>query len=285
MSTATPHTGPETVADGLCFPEGARWHDGALWFSDVHAGEVLRLDPDTGDRDVVAALGTAPSGLGFLPDGRLLIASGTDLTVRRREHDGTLVCHADLSGSALWQLNDMYVDGAGRAYVGDYGDDSAPPSPPRPAPLLRVDPDGTVTAAADGLQFANGIGATAGGRTLLVAETRSEPGRLSAFSVGAGGELGARRTFCVFGPGVMPDGIAVDPDDNVWVASPFSGEVLRVAADGAVDRRIAAPDPYAVAFRPTASGAGELFVCSSPDWRPEEARARRGGRILRVRID
>lgn len=269
------------VLDGLCFPEGPRWHEGALWFSDVHAGQVLRLDPDTGAAAVMAALDTAPSGLGFLPDGTLLIASGTDRTVYRRGPDGALTVHADLSALASWQLNDMHVDAAGRAYVGDYGDGSAPPDPPRPADLLLVAPDGTARPAAGGMHFANGMATLDDGRTLVVAETRAEPGRLTAFTVAGDGALSGRRTLCTFAPGVLPDGIAADGAGNVWVASPFTGHLLRVSPSGTVDRTLAVPHPYAVAHRP-GPGDGVLYVCSSPEWRPDEARANRAGAILRV---
>ncbi len=276
------------IAEDLRFPECPRWHDGALWFSDVYDGRVLRLDPvGRCEPEVMAELDTAPAGLGFLPDGRLLVASGTDRTVYRREHDGRLAVHADLADVAAWQLNDMFVDAAGRAYVGDYGDGSAPPEPARPADLIRVDPDGAAASAAGGLMFANGIVTTDDGATLIVAETRSVPGRLTAFSVGADGTLAGRRTLCDFDGGVMPDGIAIDGDDNVWVASPFTQEILRVDAGGAVDRRLAVPHPYAVALRRRSdggAGGGELFVCSSPDWRPEVTATDRAGRILRITL-
>ncbi|QDQ98788.1 SMP-30/gluconolactonase/LRE family protein [Tomitella fengzijianii] len=278
----------EVIAEGLRFPEAPRWHDGALWFSDVYAGRVLRVDPASGAApEAMAELDTAPCGLGFLPDGSLLILSGTDRVVYRREPDGRLAVHADLSELAAWQLNDMCVDAAGRAFVGDYGDDSAPPEPPRPADLIRVDPDGTAAAAAGGMMFANGMVTTGDGATLIVAETRAVPGRLTAFSIGADGVLTGRRTLCEFDGDVMPDGIAIDGADNVWVASPFTQEILRVDAGGTVDRRLAVPHPYAVALRRPddgAAGAGELFVCSSPDWRPDVTATQRAGRVLRITL-
>lgn len=275
----------EVVLDGLRFPEGPRWYAGMLWFSDVHSGRVHCLNVDTGSSEVVAGTDTAPSGLGFLPDGRMLISSGADLRLLRREVDGSLSVYADLSELATWQLNDMCVDGHGRAYVGDYGDGSAPPDPARPTDLLRVEPDGTAHVAASEMLFANGMVVTADGSTLIVAETRSVPGRLTAFSIDASGVLANRRTLCEFDPDVLPDGLAIDSDDNVWVASPFSGELLRVNSEGVVDRRVRVSNPYAVAFRSVsegARGAGELFVCSSPDWQPEATSAQPGGMILRA---
>ncbi len=285
QSTRTLELAWEEVLDGLRFPEGPRWHDGALWFSDVHSGRIHRLDVDAGTAETIAESDTAPSGLGFLPDGRLLFASGSDLRLYSPAVTGELTVHADLSGVASWQLNDMIVDAHGHAYVGDYGDGSAPPDPITPVDLLRVDPNGTVSTAASDMSFANGMVLVADGRTLIVAETRATPGRLTAFDVAGDGSLSGRRVHCEFESGILPDGLARDHDDNVWVASPFSGELLRVTVSGAIDRRVLVPDPYAVAYRAPDEGArgeGELFVCTSPDWRPEATAGRPGGQILRA---
>lgn len=268
----------EVLADGFAFPECPVWHDGALWFSDVYAGRVHRLDPD-GTADVVAEVDGHPAGLGFLPDGRLLVAAGVPRTLLRLEADGSLVEHADLSGVATWHLNDMHVDAAGRAYVGNYGDASAPPDPPYPAELALVQPTGEVSSAATGLMFANGIDGLADGRTLVVAETRSTPGRLTAFTVGPAGELSERRVLAELD--VMPDGIAVAPDDSVWVASPFTSELLHVSPDGEVVERLAVPTPYAVALG--GPDRDQLLVCSSPTWVPDVALRDLAGAVLRVR--
>lgn len=275
----------DVVLGGLRFPEGPRWHEGSLWFSDVHAGRVHRLDVESGTAQVVAETDTAPAGLGFLPDGRLLLSSGSDCRILRREPDGRLEVHADLGELASWQLNDLCVDPRGRAFVGDYGDGSAPPDPAFPADLLRVDPDGSAHVAAFDMHFANGMVVTPDGGTLVVAETRSVPGRLTAFTIADDGELTGRRTLCEFEPHVLPDGLAIDALGNIWVASPFSGELLRVSPDGRVDLHVRVDNPYAVALRPVtagASGGGELFVCSSPDWRPDATEDNPQGVILRA---
>lgn len=273
---------PEVLLDGLAFPECPRWHDERLWFSDVYTGEVRCVDPSTGSAEVVARVDGHASGLGFLPDGRLLVVAGTSRTVLRLESDGTLVEHADLSGIATWHLNDMFVDAGGRAYVGNYGDASSPPDPVRPAALALVEPDGSARVAADGLLFANGIAATNDGRTLIVAETRSVPGRLTAFTVADDGSLSDRRTLIEFGSSVFPDGIAIDPEDGVWVASPFDDRVLRVSADGEITDEVSVPNPYAVALG--GADGRDLFVCTSADWRPEVAVRERTGSIVRVRL-
>lgn len=287
LAEAVGHTDPmstysrDTLLTGLAFPEGPRWHDGALWFSDIYAGQVHRFDPVAGTDEIVAELAGGPSGLGFLPDGRLLIANGADRTVYVRGHDGALTAHADLSAVATWTVNDMVVDDQGRAYVGNYGDDSAPPAPPRPSALAMVDVDGTVTTAATEMMFPNGMVITGDRRTLIVAETRATPGRLTAFSIADDGTLSDRRTLIEFGPTVFPDGIAIDDEDGVWVASPFDGAVIRVDQAGAITERIEVPGAFAVAID---TAAPALYVTASADWVPEKALADRTGRIDRIAL-
>ncbi|HMA47133.1 MAG TPA: SMP-30/gluconolactonase/LRE family protein, partial [Frankiaceae bacterium] len=111
-----PERAPTVVATGFSYLEGPRWHAGRLWASDVYAHRVVAVAPD-GAVEKVAEVPAQPSGLGWLPDGRLLIVSMRDRRVLRREPSGELVEHADLSGLASWHLNDMVVDAAGRAYV------------------------------------------------------------------------------------------------------------------------------------------------------------------------
>jgi sugar lactone lactonase YvrE len=270
----------ETLATGLTFPEAPRWHDGALWFSDMHAHAVLRLDP-AGRMTMVAEIPGCPSGLGFLPDGRMLVVSMHERRVLRLDPDGPRQ-HADLGELAPWHCNDMAVDQKGRAYVGNFGDDSAPPAPPKPTVLIVVEPDGQARVVADELMFPNGIVVTDGGRTLIVAETRSVPGRLTAFRVLPDGSLTGRRTLAEFSAGELPDGIAVDATGGIWVAMPFSGQVVRVSPHGAVTRRIDVDSAYAVAIG--GPDGGDLFVCTAPSWVPEEAARLRQGSVLRTRI-
>jgi sugar lactone lactonase YvrE len=271
----------EVLATGLAFPEGPRWHDGALWFSDMYGGEVLRLVPGAAPEHVLAVPGS-PSGLGFLPDGRLLVVSMHDRRVLRLDPDGVQV-HADLSGVASWHTNDMLVDPAGRAYVGNFGDASAPPDPVTPANLALVQPDGTVSVAAPELHLANGMALIHSGRTLVVAETRALPPRLTAFDVAVDGSLSGRRVLVELGD-ALPDGICADAADQLWVASPFTGEILRVTPDGAIAQRLAVPQPPYACMVGGADGR-TLFVCTSDTWRPDEALAARAGQILAVPVD
>jgi sugar lactone lactonase YvrE len=271
----------ETVVGGLTFPEAPRWHDGALWLSDMHAHAVLRLEP-TGTPTTVAEVPGCPSGLGFLPDGRMLVVSMHDRRVMRLDPDG-LREHADLSGLAPWHCNDMAVDANGRAYVGNFGDGSAPPAPPAPTVLIAVEPDGQARVVADQLMFPNGIAVSDGGETLVVAETRSVPGRLSAFRILPGGGLADRRVLAEFGTGELPDGIVLDAAGGIWVAMPFSGEVVRVGPAGAVTERITIESAYAVALG--GPDGRDLFVCTAPSWIPDEAARLRGGAVMRTRVE
>ncbi|WP_141015507.1 SMP-30/gluconolactonase/LRE family protein [Nocardioides sambongensis] len=267
------------VAEGFAFPECPRWHRGALWFSDVATGEVVRLDISTGATEVVFSGGRHNAGLGFLPDGDLLIADGTSRRVLRRRADGSVTVHADLTAIATHTLNDMHVDARGHAYVGNYGDDSVPPAPAFPATLALVRPDGSVAAAATELAFPNGVATDPHDTVLYVAETRSTPSRINAFDVAADGSLSGRRTVVELGEGVMADGIAVASDGALWVASPFTDEVVQVDPDGTVVGTVPVPSPYAVAV-----ADDQLLVCSSPTWVPEEALRLREGKVLARRL-
>lgn len=270
-----------TLVDGLAFGEGPRWHNGALWYSDMQAGEIHRLVP--GDRQrTVATVPGLPSGLGFLPDGRLLAVSMHDRKVLRLDPDG-MHEHADLSKVASWHINDMLVDPAGRAYVGNFGDNSAPGVPVTPANLALVLPDGNVSVAASGMRLANGMALIDGGRTLVVAETRAEPPRISAFDVAADGTLRGRRVLVTL-EDELPDGICADAEDHIWFSSPFTGEVVRLAPSGKIVRRLAVGrPPYACALG--GADGRTLFLCVSDDWRPEETRARRSGAVLATTVD
>lgn len=268
-----------TEIGDLTFPEGPRWHDGALWFSDMHDNRVVRWTPGSEPQTVARLDDDCPSGLGFLPDGRLLVVAMHARQVLRREANGELVPHADLSRIATWHANDMLVDGAGRAYVGNFGDGTAPPEPITPATLALVEPDGTVRAAATDLDLPNGMALVDGGHTLVVAETRALPPRITTFTVGTDGSLTDRRVLVEL-TNELPDGLTVDANDDIWFASPFTGELIKLSRDGRIVTRLACPrPPYACAL------AGDtLYVCVADDWVPERCRELRSGAILSVRV-
>ena len=233
MSTAT------VLTDGLYFGEGPRWHEGRLWFSDFYAHAVKSVGAD-GVQRIELELDDQPSGLGWLPDGRLLVVSMAAMKLLRQDPDG-LVVHADLSEFSAHLCNEMVVDNTGRAWVGNFGFDldalmeekgveEALADHPT-TNLVRVDPDGTVHLAASDMHFPNGTVITPDGRTLIVAETLSMC--LTAFDIEADGSLTNRRVWAPVGMRA-PDGICLDADGNVWVANAMAPECVLVAPGGEI---------------------------------------------------
>lgn len=266
------------VAEGLAFSEGPRWRDGALWWSDMHGHEVSRLAD--GRVEPVCAVPTRPSGLGWLPDGRMLIVSMTDRRVLRREADGSLVTHADLSALAPRRCNDMVVGTDGRAYVGNFGFElggsDGPAEEPRPTVLVAVERDGAARVVADGLWFPNGMVILPGGGTLVVAETWAA--RLTAFTILPNGDLADRRTWAKLDAAITPDGICLDADGAIWVASPATREALRVQEGGEVTDRIASAQRVFACALGGRDGR-TLYLCVADSHDPERQRRGRNGRI------
>jgi sugar lactone lactonase YvrE len=280
MSPAT----PTVLVDGLSFPESPRWRDGALWFSDLVLRAVFSVD-EAGVLTKVAGVPGRPSGLGWLPDGRLLVVSMEDRTLLRQRPDTAameLQPFADLSALAHSYCNDMLVDEAGRAYVGNFGFDAGAGEPVRATVLVRVDPDGDARVVADDLLFPNGMALTAD-RRLIVAETAGD--RLTSFAARDDGGLHDRRTFAAL-PGLAPDGICLDAEGAVWVAAAGTGEVVRVAEGGDVLARVSPPSGRAFACALGGADGRTLFICAAAGVpRPEETGGRREGLIVRTRVD
>lgn len=222
-------TMPHTLVDGLAFAEGPRWHDGSLFLSDMHAHQVLRIEPD-GTASVVLQHTSPVSGVGWLPDGRLL-AVAMEGEVLRLDPGGVAV-HADLRPLAAHGINDMVSHPGGWSYVGQFGYDRHAGGRPSPSALLRVDEDGSVTAAAEGLLVANGMAITPDGATLLVAE--SAGGRISSFTIGPAGALGERTIWAELPEGHAPDGMCIDAEGAAWIAAVTAGRFIRVLAGGEV---------------------------------------------------
>jgi len=275
MSTRT----PTVVVDALAFPEGPRWHEGRLFFSDQHDRRVVRMDP-SGATDTVVEVAEQPSGLGWLPDGRMLIVSMRDRRVLRLEN-GELVEHADLSELATGECNDMVVDAEGRAYVGNFGFDMYGGEDARETCMIRVDPDGTARVAADALAFPNGTVITADGGTMIVGE--SYGGRLTAFTIGADGALSDRRLFAQL-QGAVPDGICLDEQGAVWVACPLTGRVLRVREGGDVLDEIKVTNDFAFACMLGGDDRRTLYMCTAAGSDPKTTRDLRSGRIEAIEV-
>lgn len=219
------------IASGFGFVEGPRWRDGRLWFSDMGDKLVRTVDLD-GTMDEIVRVDARPSGLGWLPDGRLLVVAMNDKAILRLEPDGSLVLHADLSSLATAPCNDMVVDARGNAYVGNPGYDMRnPPDPLPPAELVLVRPDGSAEVVDREVLFPNGPAVTPDGRTLIVAETMGR--RLTAFTIEHDGTLSGRRLFADLGLR-GPDGIALDAEGCVWFADAFGDACVRVREGGEV---------------------------------------------------
>lgn len=274
-------TKPEPLVEGLVFPEGPRWHDGRLWFSDMHAHAVMTTDLD-GMTAMVVQVPAQPSGLGWLPDGRLLVVSMTDRRVLRLEDDGELVTHADLGAIATWHCNDMVVNTKGNAYVGNFGFDLyADTIQPVSATMAIVTPDGAVRPAAEDLMFPNGTVITPDGRTLIVGESMGM--RLTAFDMAEDGSLSGRREFANLTPN-LPDGICLDAEGAIWSADPCNGECIRVLEGGRVtDRILTGRGCFACMLG--GDDRRTLFLCTAEDSGPERTKELRSGRIDVVEVD
>jgi sugar lactone lactonase YvrE len=268
------------------FTECPRWHDGRVWYSDTHVGEVHRFDPATGADEIVARHSSSVAGLGFLPDGRLLAVSSMARTLLRLEADG-FVEHADMSAVVgPWPCNDMAVDGRGNAYVGGFGYDIFGGAPMVPTHLTLVTPDGDVRAVGDEVTFPNGTiiappGVTADGATLIVAETMSE--RLVAFTIADDGSLVDRRVYAHV-EGMVPDGICLDAEGAVWVAHPRAGAV-RVLPGGEVTDRIALDGRNIYACVLGGADRRTLFACTGTTHDRDEAARIRSARLEAVTVE
>jgi sugar lactone lactonase YvrE len=294
-SVGTMHPDLRALSTGWSFLESPRWHRGRLYVSDFYSRQVVAFAVD-GTYEQLATVPGMPSGLGFDRDGELLVVSMSDRRLLRIR-DGQNETVADLGELAGWHCNDMAVDAVGRAYVGNFGWDSSSDPRIRPADLIRVDPDGSAQIAARNLVFPNGIALADGGETLLVAETFAA--RITAFDVAADGSLVNRRVWAAFADSVgesifdalasgapLPDGIAVDAENAVWLGDAGGGGALRVAEGGEILERIevgARETVFAVAL------GGEdlrtLFLCVAPVPLESDPEVDRLSRLVACRVE
>jgi sugar lactone lactonase YvrE len=285
-----------TVIDGMSFTECPRWHEDRLWFVDFYTHRVHSVTENGADLRTAAEVPQQPSGLGWLPDGRLLVVSQLDRRILRREADGSLETHADLSEVVDAQLNDMVVDASGRGWVGNFGFDLMGGAPVTPTALYRVDTDGSVHLAADDLWFPNGSVVTPDGRTLLVDETLGN--RVSAFDIADDGGLGRRRTWASFGAlpaesdqekalaelSVAPDGNALDAEGALWIADALGGRANRVREGGEIVDEVS---PGTGVFACGLGGADgrTLYLCAAPDFLAHNRRDVREAAILATTVE
>jgi sugar lactone lactonase YvrE len=277
----------QTLMSGLVFVESPRWHDDRLWFSDWGTQEVIAVDlegksevivrvPTFVERDGPVARG--PFCIDWLPDGRLLIVSGRDRLLLRREPDGSLVTHADLTSLSDHPWNDIVVDGRGNAYIGNTGFDFSR-GEFATGILAAVSPDGSARQVADGLSFANGMAVTPDNTTLIVAESYGK--RLTAFDIAADGSLSNRRVWADLDGG-FPDGICLDADNAVWYGDVPNKRCVRVREGGEVVQTISLDRGC---FACTLGGADKrtLFLMAA-EWRgpANTADGARTGQVLTV---
>lgn len=280
-----------TLATGLVFGEGPRWHDGKLWFSDMHAHQVKSVDL-AGNVQSVVDVPNQPSGLGWSPDGSLLIVSMTDRRLLRYRA-GKLDVLADLNSFATFHANELVVDRQGRAYVGNFGFNIyVQPMEPATASLVLVEPNGAARVVARELAFPNGMAITPDGRTLIVAETFAA--RITSFEINPDGSLTGRRVWASFDEHgmtseeipnrVYPDGLCLDAEGAVWVASPSTKEVIRIREGGEITDRLQ-PSQRPFACMLGGPDRRTLFVMTGKTHDPEKARAMRMAKVEIVEVD
>lgn len=274
---------PTILLDGLKFPEGPRWHEGRLWFSDMHAHRVMTVE-ESGQTSIICEVPNRPSGLGFTPDGRLLVVSMTDRKLLCLNSNLGLQEVSDIGSMAGGDANDMVVDDQARSYIGNFGFDYSNDEKFKPASLVMVRPDGVAQVVAEELLFPNGSVITADGGRLIVAESYGR--RLTAFDINRDdGTLSNRRIWAEVDP-ATPDGICLDDDGAIWVASPVTEEFIRVLEGGVVTDRIKLP-PGKGAYACMLGGADgrTLFLCTSEGSQEDRVAGRSRGWIETVRVD
>lgn len=277
---------------GLRFGEGPRWHDGRLWYSDFYDRAVHAIDLDGNDERIVEVAGQ-PSGLGWLANGDLLISSMIERKVLR--WDGSnLSPYADLSDRFTWHGNDMLVDGADRAYVGNFGFDYetflqvhgfegllGEPGP-TPAAICMIDRDRSVTVVAEDMIFPNGMVLTPDGKTLICAETLAL--RLTAFDVASDGTLSNRRVWADLSEQLgAPDGIALDAEGAVWIAAASTPRAMRIAEGGEVLEVIETSQSCFALMLGGPEGR-HLFMMTAPASESYEVADRTDGKIEMVEV-
>ena len=267
---------PQMLITGIAFGESPRWHVRRLWFADWGAQELIAVDLE-GRSEVVVRVPSFPFCVDWLPDGRLLIVSARDRLLLRREPDGSLATHADLSGLSDYPWNEIVVDGRGTAYVNNIGFEF-PCGEFAPGTVALLTPDGSVRQVADGVAFPNGMAVTPDNSTLIVAESYAN--KFTAFDIVEDGGLSNRRVWADLGDGV-PDGLCLDAEGAVWYADVPNKRCVRVREGGEVLQTI---DLDRGCFACMLGGPdGKTLFLVAQEWRGMESAAaeeERTGQIL-----
>src|SRR3954451_67167 len=268
------------VVTGLAFPESPRWHDGRLWISDMAGHEILQFSA-AGERLVAIPTPFQPSGLGWLPDNSLIVVAMHERAVMRVDGESCAV-HADLAGGLSAEANDMVSGPDGTAYVTNFGYDPATEEP-RATELVLVRPDGSVEMQEGPLLRPNGVAITPDGSTLIVAETRVH--RLTAFSIGHGGQLSNPRIVATLPSGTWADGICLDEAGAVWVADPKGKTCRRVLADGSTVQVIDTAPMACVSCTLGGDGRRTLFMALTALGNFADRVIERAGRVDMVGVE
>jgi len=273
---------PTVLLDNLALPECPRWHEGRLWFSDMHDGKVWAM-AEGGQAEPVLSVLDQPGGLGWLPDGRMLVVSMVGAELLRLDHDQLVgVCDLRQFGEHAW--NDMVVASDGRAYIGNLGYDVARGDEPAGAPLVCVEPDGEAWVVAEQLLLPNGscVLERDGDRTLLVAETFGQ--RISAYDIADDGSLHHPRVWADLRPNV-PDGMCIDAAGAAWVADPVHRGVMRVVEGAGAVEWVPVDGRSVYGCALGGSDGRTLYLCTGTSTNPAKTLATRTGRIEALRVD
>ena len=275
----------EVLIEGLTFTEGPRWRDGRLYFSDFFTHRVLAVDTK-GNMETIVETPQQPSGLGWSPDGSMLIVSMNDQKLLSFSN-GELSEVADLSQLATHFCNDMVVDKKGNAYVGNFGFDLHAGEPIKPTNLILVRPGEEPCEVAENVFFPNGTVITPDDKTLIVGETFASC--LTAFDINEDGTLANRRVWADLrsieeGYTPVPDGICLDAEGAIWVASPSTNDVIRVQEGGALLDKVEV-DRGAFACMLGGENGNTLFISTANDSTEETCLKERSARIEVIDVD
>ena len=285
------------LSGGGAFFEAPRWHEDRWWLSDFYRRQVVTVTTE-GAEEVQFEVEGQPSGLGWMPDGSLLVVSMRNKRVLRRTPDGIVSVHADVSELCGGHLNDMVVSADGHAYAGNFGFDLMAGADPQTANLIHIDPEGAADVAAEGLVFPNGSVITPDGSTLIVGETAGA--RYTAFAIQPDGSLDGRRVWAQVAPepeiGTLeetlgqlefgPDGCTLDADGQIWSADEVNARCARIAEGGKVTDEIAAPEGLNIFACALGGPDGRtLLACAAPDFHEDARAAAREAVLLTVEVD
>ena len=270
-------TEPTVLASGLAMGESPRWHDDRLWVYDWVAGEALTFDDD-GNRKVARTVPWLPFSIDWLPDGRLVVTSGSGRQVWREEPDGSLSPYGGLD--RMW--NEVVVDGRGNTFDNEIGFDLMAGAPPAAGTVAVVRSDGAMREVADDLWFPNGMAITPDDTTLIVAESYGN--RLTAFDIGPDGDLGGRRVWAGLGD-AAPDGICLDAEGAVWFADVPHRRCVRVREGGEVLQAVDVDRGCFACMLGGDDGRTLFIVATTWDQSAMSVAGGRTGQILRIRVD